>query len=161
MSPDDSNRIPHPGVNFPPPFYFVIGFLIGWLLQRMVPLRVPASESDAMNTAGWILIIAGIALLMWAQITFRRHGTTVIPNRPASAMVTSGPYAYTRNPMYVSLIVLYLGLALLTKMLWPIIVLPIVLILLTVLVIKREERYLDSAFGADYAEFRKRVRRWV
>lgn len=161
MPMEDANRIPHAGVNFPPPFYFVIGFLVGWLLQRMVPLRVPASESDAMNTAGWILIIAGIALLMWAQITFRHHGTTVIPNRPASTMVTSGPYAFTRNPMYVSLIVLYLGLALLTRMLWPIIVLPIVLILLTVLVIKREERYLDSAFGADYAEFRKRVRRWV
>jgi protein-S-isoprenylcysteine O-methyltransferase Ste14 len=63
--------------------------------------------------------------------------------------------------MYVSLTTLYLGLSLLTGMLWPIIILPVVLILLTVLVIRREERYLDSAFGADYAEFRKRVRRWV
>ena len=161
MSTDDSNRIPHPGVNFPPPFYFVIGFLVGWLLHRMVPLRVPAAESDAMNTAGWILIIAGLALLTWAQVTFLRHGTAIIPNRPASTMVTSGPYAFTRNPMYVSLIVLYIGLSLLTGILWPIIILPVVLILLTVLVIRREERYLDSAFGADYAEFRKRVRRWV
>lgn len=161
MPTEDANRIPHPGVNFPPPFYFVIGFLVGWLLHRMVPLGVAAAESDAMNTAGWILIIAGIALLIWAQVTFLRHGTTVIPNRPASTMVTSGPYAHTRNPMYVSLTTLYLGLSLLTGMLWPIIILPVVLILLTVLVIRREERYLDSAFGADYAEFRKRVRRWV
>ena len=63
MPTEDANRIPHAGVNFPPPFYFVIGFLVGWFLHRVVPLRVPASESDAMNTAGWILIIAGIALV--------------------------------------------------------------------------------------------------
>lgn len=161
MSTDDSNRIPHAGVNFPPPFYFVLGFLAGWLLHRLVPLRVPASESASMNTAGWILIVASVVLLIWAQITFLRHRTTVIPNRPASTMVTSGPYAYSRNPMYVSLTTLYLGLSLLTGMLWPIILLPLVLILLTALVIRREERYLDSAFGADYAAFRKRVRRWV
>jgi protein-S-isoprenylcysteine O-methyltransferase Ste14 len=161
MSTEGEHRVPHPGVNFPPPFLFVGGFLVGWLLHRVFPLRVPAAESDAMNTAGWILIIAGLALGFWAQATFRRHRTTIIPNRPASAMVTSGPYAYSRNPMYLSLTTLYMGLSLLTAMLWPIIVLPIVLVLLTVLVIRREERYLESAFGADYDEFRRRVRRWV
>lgn len=161
MPTENANSIPHAGVNFPPPFLFVAGFLAGWAMHRLFPLPVPASESAAMNTAGWILIVAGIVLLFWAQATFRRHRTTLIPNRPASAMVTDGPYAYTRNPMYVSLIVLYLGLALLTGMLWTVLILPVVLVLLTVLVIRREERYLESAFGDDYAEFRRRVRRWV
>jgi protein-S-isoprenylcysteine O-methyltransferase Ste14 len=76
-------------------------------------------------------------------------------------MVTDGPYAWTRNPMYLSFTVFYLGLALLTGMLWPIIVLPVVLALLIVFVIRREERYLDDAFGEEYAAFRKRVRRWI
>jgi protein-S-isoprenylcysteine O-methyltransferase Ste14 len=76
-------------------------------------------------------------------------------------MVTDGPYAFTRNPMYVSLTLIYVGLALLTRMLWPIIVLPVILALITVLVIRREERYLSDAFGEEYAAFKKRVRRWV
>lgn len=161
MPTEDQQRIPHPGVHFPPPFYFVLGFLAGWGLHRLVPLRVPTEESDAMNAAGWVLIVVSLALMIWAQYTFLRHRTTIIPNRPASTMVTSGPYAFTRNPMYLSLTTLYLGLSLLTAMLWPILLLPIVLVLLTVFVIRREERYLAHAFGEDYAEFRRRVRRWV
>jgi protein-S-isoprenylcysteine O-methyltransferase Ste14 len=165
MPTEDGQRIPHAGVNFPPPFYFVLGFLAGWLLHRVVPLFAAdangAGGMARMPAAGWILIVAGFVLGGGAQITFRRHHTTLIPNRPATAMVTDGPYAFTRNPMYVSLTLIYLGLALLTGMLWPIILLPVVLILLTVLVIRREERYLDSAFGEEYAEFRMRVRRWV
>ncbi len=161
MPTENSNRIPHPGVNFPPPLLFVAGFLAGWLMHRLLPLRIPASEGAAMNTAGWILVAASVVLLIWAQATFLRHRTTLIPNRPASAMVTDGPYAFTRNPMYVSLILLYVGLALLTGMLWPVLILPVPLVLLTILVIRREERYLESAFGDDYSEFRRRVRRWV
>ncbi len=165
MPTEDGQRIPHPGVYFPPPFYFVLGFLAGWLLHRLVPLPVPGANGIGgivgMRAVGWLLIAVGVVLLVWAQITFRRHHTTVIPNRPASAMVTDGPYSFTRNPIYVSLALIYLGLALLTRMLWPIIVLPVVLVLITMLVIRREERYLADAFGAEYAEFRRRVRRWV
>lgn len=165
MPTEDGQRIPHPGVYFPPPFYFVLGFLAGWLLHRLVPLPVPGANGIGgivgMRAVGWLLIAVGVVLLVWAQITFRRHHTTVIPNRPASAMVTDGPYNFTRNPIYVSLALIYLGLALLTRMLWPIIVLPVVLVLITMLVIRREERYLADAFGAEYAEFRRRVRRWV
>lgn len=165
MPTEDGQRIPHPGVYFPPPFYFVLGFLAGWLLHRLVPLPVPGANGIGgivgMRAVGWLLIAVGVVLLVWAQITFRHHHTTVIPNRPASAMVTDGPYNFTRNPIYVSLALIYLGLALLTRMLWPIIVLPVVLVLITMLVIRREERYLADAFGAEYAEFRRRVRRWV
>ncbi len=165
MPTEDSQRIPHAGVNFPPPFYFVLGFLAGWLLHRVAPLFVPGANGiggiAGMRAVGWLLIAVGGVLLVWAQVTFRRHRTTLIPNRPATAMVTDGPYAFTRNPMYVSLTLIYLGLALLMRMLWPIIVLPAILALLTVLVIRREERYLSDAFGEEYAAFTKRVRRWV
>ena len=161
MPTEDTNRIPHPGVTFPPPFYFVVGFLVGWLLHRLTPLTIPGARGTGVRVAGWILIILGIVLVVWAQATFRRHHTTVIPRRPATVMVTDGPYAWTRNPMYLSFTIFYLGLALLTGMLWPIVLLPLLLILLTLFVIRREERYLDDAFGAEYAAFRKRVRRWV
>lgn len=165
MPTENGQRIPHAGVNFPPPLYFMLGFLAGWLLHRLVPLHIPGANGIGgivgMRAVGWLLIAPGVALLVWAQITFRRHRTTVIPNRPATAMVTDGPYNFTRNPMYVSFTLLYVGFALVTRMLWPIIVLPAVLLLLTVFVIQREERYLSDAYGEDYAAFSAKVRRWV
>ncbi len=165
MPTEDGERIPHPGVNFPPPFYFVLGFLAGWLLHRGLPLTVPGANGIGgivgMNAVGWLLIAVGVVLLVWAQLTFRRHRTTVVPRRPASAMVADGPYNFTRNPMYVSFTLIYVGAALVAHMLWPIILLPIVLVLLTMFVIKREERYLADAFGTEYARFREKVRRWL
>jgi protein-S-isoprenylcysteine O-methyltransferase Ste14 len=165
MPTEDRQRIPHAGVNFPPPFYFVLGFLAGWLLHRYVPLSVPGANGIGgvvgMRAVGWLLIVVGMVILAWAQLTFRRHRTAIIPNRPATAMVTDGPYAFTRNPMYVSLMLMYVGLALLTRMLWPIIFLPVILALLTALVIRREERYLSDAFGEEYRAFTRKVRRWV
>lgn len=165
MPTEDGQRIPHPGVYFPPPFYFALGFLAGWLLHRLVPLTVPGANGiggiAGMHAVGWLLVAVGVVILVWAQITFRRHRTTVIPHRPASTMVTGGPYHFTRNPMYLSFTLLYAGAALITHMLWPIILLPVVLVLLTMLVIRREERYLADAFGAEYSAFRSRVRRWL
>ena len=161
MPPEHSERIPHPGVTFPPPLYFAVGFLAGWLLHRAIPLPVPSWRAAGTSVAGWILIVVGIAFALWAMATFRRHRTTVIPRRPAARMVTDGPYGLSRNPMYVSMTVCYLGLALLTGLLWPVVLLPLVLILLTAFVIRREERYLADAFGAEYAAYRARVRRWL
>jgi protein-S-isoprenylcysteine O-methyltransferase Ste14 len=165
MPTEDGQRIPHAGVNFPPPLYFALGFLAGWLLHRLLPLSVPGGSGigaiGGMRAVGWLLIAVGVLLLIWAQMTFRRHRTTVIPRRPAAAMVTDGPYHFTRNPMYVSFTLIYAGAALVERMLWPIILLPIVLVLLTTFVIRREERYLADAFGVEYAAFREKVRRWL
>ena len=161
MSPEHSERIPHPGVTFPPPLYFAVGFLAGWLLDRAIPLPIPGWRGAGTSVAGWILVVLGVALTLWAMATFRRHRTTVIPRKPASRMVTDGPYGLSRNPMYVSMTVFYLGLALLAGLLWPVLLLPLVLVLLTAFVIRREERYLADAFGAEYAAYRARVRRWL
>ena len=113
------------------------------------------------SAAGWLMIVLGLGLMLWALITFKHHRTAVIPNRPASLVVTDGPYRLTRNPMYAGFTVVYLGGVLVTGMLWPLMMLPIVLVLLTVLVIRREERYLADAFGAEYSAYSARVRRWV
>jgi protein-S-isoprenylcysteine O-methyltransferase Ste14 len=75
--------------------------------------------------------------------------------------VTGGPYRRTRNPMYVAMTLLYLGASLLMNGLWPLLALPVVLAALTFAVIRREERYLSSAFGAEYDAYRRRVRRWL
>lgn len=155
--------LPHAAVRFPPPFLFAAGWLIGWALEvrvARIPLAPPGA-APALEWLGMVLLVAGLALSFWGMITFRSARTSIIPNRPASRIVTDGPYRFSRNPMYVGLTVAYSGLALTANTAWPLILLPGVLLLLIALVILREERYLEGAFGTEYAAYRARVRRWL
>jgi protein-S-isoprenylcysteine O-methyltransferase Ste14 len=159
-------KVPHPGVRFPPPFLFVAGILAGLALDRwVIRLRLTdvggPSAGMAFVVLGWIGILAGLTLMLWGLGTFARARTSVMPIRPARTLVIAGPYRFTRNPMYVGLTALYLGLALLVKTLWPIVLLPGVLGALYQFVVQPEERYLASAFGVEYVEYRRRVRRWL
>jgi protein-S-isoprenylcysteine O-methyltransferase Ste14 len=150
------------GVRFPPPFLFVIGLLVGWMLDRYW-YQLPLSRfgGTAVEILGWILVALGVILAGWGMVTFRRAKTAIRPDRSASQLVIHGPYRFTRNPMYTGLTVEYLGVAALLDSGWSIIVLPIVLLVLVRTVISREERYLNGAFGADYGAYRARVRRWI
>jgi protein-S-isoprenylcysteine O-methyltransferase Ste14 len=155
-------RPTNPGVHFPPPFVFVAAFLVGMALDRWVmEFRFGNASRPVLLVAGWLLIALGLCVMLWAVWTFTRARTSVLPFRPATAMVTSGPYRFSRNPMYVGLTLLYVGLSLLTGMAWPLVMLPLALVALTALVIRREERYLEAAFAAEYAAYRSRVRRWL
>lgn len=151
-----------PGVPVPPPLLFVFGFLVGLLADGVVPVGLfgPARRTIAV-TGGWGSIAAGLLVMFWGIATFVRSRTAVMPHLPASRLVTSGPYRFTRNPMYVGLTLTYVGLALLIDTAWPLFVLPLVLVLLVVVVVRREERYLERAFGEAYRSYRHRVRRWV
>lgn len=154
--------LPHPGVRFPPPLLFVAGLVGGWLANRAYPLPLlPAAARSLGLGLGYLFIACWAALGFAAISAFRRARTPLIPNRPAVELVTAGPYRFTRNPIYLSLTMLYLGLVLLLNTAWPLIVLPLVLTLLQQLVIAREERYLASAFGGAYEAYRARVRRWL
>jgi len=84
-----------------------------------------------------------------------------MPDRPASRVVSSGPFRFSRNPIYVADTLIYAGVSLVMRMAWPLVILPFVLATLYAFVIRREERYLGEAFGTEYAEYRRRVRRWV
>ena len=150
------------GVYFPPPFIFVIGLLAGWVLDRYWhALPLSRFGGSAVRPLGWILLALGVILAGWGMATFRRARTAINPHRSASQLVTNGPYRFTRNPMYTGLTLAYLGGAALLDSAWPIILLPIVLIVLVRRVISREEAYLNQAFSADYAAYSARVRRWL
>jgi protein-S-isoprenylcysteine O-methyltransferase Ste14 len=158
----DPAPMPHPGVRFPPPFLFAAAFLAAWWLGRRLPLALlPPGARLAGEIPGLVLGVAGLVLIFWGLATFRRHRTAIFPNRPASHIVRSGPYRFTRNPMYTGMTMCYCGLTLLLNDLWPLILLPIALALLVRLVIAREERYLASAFPAEYDAYRLKVRRWL
>jgi protein-S-isoprenylcysteine O-methyltransferase Ste14 len=159
----DSSRPRHPGVPFPPPFLFVAGFLAGLALERW-GWRTPVAADglrDLLVVIGWLGVIAGLFFAGWGLLVFFRARTAIIPSHPASRLVTSGPYRFSRNPMYVGLSALYWGLALLFNVAWPLVLFPVVVIALLRLVIRGEERYLAQAFGDEYVLYGRRVRRWL
>jgi protein-S-isoprenylcysteine O-methyltransferase Ste14 len=149
-------------VRFPPPILFVLGIGVAWLIGRAVPLPLaPDTLRPVSLLAGYVAIVFASATITWALVTFRLADTGIYPNQPATSIVARGPYRFSRNPMYVGLTALNLGVALVANSLWMVAAIPVVLWLLTVLVIRREEAYLSSAFGETYAEYRRSVRRWL
>ncbi len=152
-----TDKADSPGVRFPPPLLFALGLGLGWLINRWIPLPLLPLPS----LLGWTLIAAGVLLALWAVSLFFRLQTHLIPNRPATTLVVAGPYRFTRNPMYVSLTAVYLGVSVLMESVWALALLPLVLVTIYRKVIAPEEAYLDRRFGAEYGEYKKRVRRWL
>jgi len=131
-------------------------------MHRRWPLPlVPEHVARWVELAGWGDVVVGLALMGWGIATFRREQTAVYPNQRARLLVESGPYRRTRNPMYLGMTVLYLGVTALMNSWWPLLLLPLVLWALVILVIGREERYLAQEFGEHYDAYRSRVRRWI
>jgi protein-S-isoprenylcysteine O-methyltransferase Ste14 len=146
-----------PGVRFPPPLLFAAGLALGWLIDKWIPLPL----STLPPLLGWALITAGVILALSAVFLFFRARTHLIPNRPATTLVVAGPYRLTRNPMYVSLTAVYLGVCVLMQSLWALVLLPLVLVTIYRKVIAPEEAYLERRFGGEYAQYKKQVRRWL
>ena len=157
-----TEQIPNPEVHFPPPTLFVVACVCGSAIESAVP--VPLSTVLVVPVqviTGWSAIIVGVTLLVWALTTFIRLKTAIYPNQPAQELVVDGPYRFSRNPMYVALTAMTLGVSLLADNLWMLVLLPVVLIVLTRFVIQREENYLASEFGKSYLAYQTRVRRWL
>jgi protein-S-isoprenylcysteine O-methyltransferase Ste14 len=150
-----------PAVRYPPPLLFVLGIVVGWLLDGTLPLPLASPGTRWARLVGWLLVALGAGLAAWALTTFRRARTTFIPNRPASMLVTHGPYRLSRNPMYLALCLLCAGAAFLVNTAWILLLLPVVIAVLQRTVIRPEERYLDTTFVSAYDRYRRSVRRWL
>lgn len=150
------------GVKFPPPLIFLLPLGVGIWLHHLIPLlHVTGTAGTLLRRAGAVLVILALLLIGWAMRSFRRMRTSVIPVQPSSALVLLGPYRHTRNPMYLSMTLLYLGMTLWTLALWPLLFLPVILIIMQRAVIGREEAYLARRFGEEYLAYRAQVRRWI
>lgn len=155
----DQGTPDHPGVIAPPPALFAGAFVLSLVVGRVLPLIVPIK--GAVRLVGALLVVASLTLAGWGFTEMRRAGTNVDPREPATTIVESGPFRLSRNPLYLSLTGMYLGLALLFNRIAALVLLPLTLFVLTKGVIEREERYLDTKFGDQYREYRGRVRRWL
>ena len=102
-----------------------------------------------------------MALAAWFARTMRAADTTLRTDKPVSRVVQDGPFRYSRNPAYLSLAMIYAGIAVLRNSLWAIVLLPLVVYVIQREVIGREERYLERTFGEEYLDYKGRVRRWV
>ena len=153
------SSVDKPGVIAPPPLIYVATFLISLLLHRSRPL--PLLPYPLRNILGTSLISMAATIVFFAFREMGRAGTNVNPELPATALVTQGPFQFTRNPLYLSLTLLYTGLAILVNTLWAIFLLPVMIFIMQRGVIEREERYLEGKFGDSYTQYKARVRRWL
>lgn len=147
-----------PPVLIHPPVLFGFGFLAGLALNFWFGISFSVGN---MIKIGYLFIAAGFAISAWAVWHLRAAGTNIPTNLPTTAMVTTGPYRVTRNPIYIGISVAYLGLACLLDAPLDLLSLFPVLIVLHVGVVLREERYLEAKFGEPYREYLRRSKRYV
>ena len=149
------------GVRFPPPFVYLGSLLLGLAAERFVPLRSLSIDWWFLVATGTLLVVAGAVTMLAAARLFRRLGTNIPPSRPTTLIATTGPYRWTRNPMYLGMALVYAGLAIGFDGPIAFALLPLVLIAIQTQVIAREERYLEAKFGDDYRRYKAEVRRWL
>src|SRR5262245_33462411 len=143
---------------FPPLLYsgtIVVSLLLHWFkpwyLTHSWPVRI----------VGIALIVGASGLGIWGEKALKRAGTNVNPMQPTLAIVSDGPYRFTRNPLYLALVGLYLGITLAVGTAWPLVFLIPVLLVTHYGIIKREEKYLTGKFGEAYLTYMRSVRRWI
>ena len=153
----------NPGVRIPAPLLFLASLLLALALHRAghgLYFTEDARMEVVLRVLGQVVVGAGMAIIGWSMWTFHGAHTAIMPSKAASRLVTDGPYQYSRNPMYLSLAVMQPGLALVYNSLWPILFLPLLLVLIRRYLMAREERYLAEAFGSEYVDYCARVGRW-
>ena len=142
-------------VDYPP--IWTLGFALAiWLIGRVLP-----SGAALFVALGWLLVLASFALMLWAVRHFRRANTTVNPHGQPSALVTTGPFRLSRNPIYLGDALLLVGLCLAFRALPALILIPLFVWIINRRFIGPEEARLTAAFPRDYAEYASRTRRWL
>jgi protein-S-isoprenylcysteine O-methyltransferase Ste14 len=149
----------HPQTQVSPPLIIGGPFIAGWILQWLIPLRLPLRGFSL--ALGLLSGVLASALLITAHTAFRQALTSMLPARRSRALITTGPFQLTRNPLYLGLVLLYGSICLIAGAVWPLLFLPVTVALLHRVVIRPEEAYLEHRFGDEYRAYKARVRRWV
>lgn len=151
-----------PPVAIHPPVLYGGAFVIGVALEWLMPLAPRLAWPDGLRQgAASVLIVFGLCFALWAAWLFHRAGTGIPTWQAARRLVMKGPYAISRNPMYLGVTAAYAGLALALANAWALLLLLPVLAVMDRLVIAREEPYLEARFGEAYRAYSRRVRRWI
>lgn len=146
-----------------PPAVPLVAVLLGVAADYLVPLRIPAVPPMALRLSIGVAIVVGSMLILglWAVLLVRRSGQSENPWKPTTRIVESGPFRFSRNPMYLQMVLVCLGLSV---MLWNAYLFLLAFGCAWVLqrfVIRPEEAYLEGKFGDAYRQYKRRVRRWL
>jgi protein-S-isoprenylcysteine O-methyltransferase Ste14 len=155
------NKSKGPGVYIPPPLFYVIIFIAAVLIQKQIPVDSALFQSRAFKVVGIFFMIISLFFLARSLRQFFQSRNTLILVKPATSLQTTGIYEISRNPMYVGMTILYLGLTCIIGNWWNIILFPLLFLIIQEYIIKREEKYLLLEFGEQYNEYKNNVRRWL
>jgi protein-S-isoprenylcysteine O-methyltransferase Ste14 len=142
-----------------PPLVYLISLVTGALIQLERP--VPFLPGAFTAPLGVFLVVVAIALFSYSVTKFWAAGTPVPARKPTTAIVRTGPYRFSRNPIYLAFSLLQLGIAVWANSLWLLATLVVAVALMHYVVIRREEQYLERRFGAEYLDYKASVRRWL
>jgi protein-S-isoprenylcysteine O-methyltransferase Ste14 len=159
MSQDENFNADNPGVIAPPPLIYAGALLAGLLANRRY--RIPFLPRRVARKLGLSMVVGGLAVGFLGEREMRRAETNVNPYKPATSVVTGGPFRFTRNPLYLSMTLIYGGIACIANALPAALLLPIILRLMRTGVIEREERYLERKFGDEYVKYKVGTPRWI
>ena len=142
-----------------PPFAYLISLVVGVLIQLAVP--IPFLPRALAMPLGVTLIAVAIALFYYSAMKFRAARTPVPARKPTTVIVRTGPYRFSRNPIYLAFSLFQLGIGTWLDSVWLLATLVGAVALIHFVVIPREERYLERRFGAQYLDYKASVRRWL
>lgn len=143
-----------------PPAPYAAAIAGGWWLDRNF-LSIPLDFGPITKPLAVLAVAAGLGLMAWTLWVFRRHQTTINPYAGAKHLCISGPFRFSRNPIYVGDWLILIGLSLWFSTFWPILVSPLVWVVVRYSVIRHEEEHLQAKFGEEYRAYKERVRRWL
>lgn len=145
----------------PPPVLFFVCLILGMFLQHVRPLPIAGYSFGAGIAVGTVALVLAVVLAAGGIREMRRHGTPIEPGRIPARLVTSGPFRFSRNPLYVALLLVLAGIAIMGNSLWLAAGTGALFLLLDRLVVVREEAMIQKAFGPEYSNYAARVRRWL
>jgi protein-S-isoprenylcysteine O-methyltransferase Ste14 len=145
----------------PPPFILIVLLAFGLAIHWVSPVGIMHLPLPLRLLIGLLpIIVSAIISVLSLQIMFKKK-TAINPYKQTTSIIDEGPFSFTRNPLYVSIILFHFGFSVLVNSVWILLFLPVLLIILDRGVVLQEEKYLERKFGDEYLQYKRRVRRWI